>query len=53
MSGVRIESGSVIAAKSLVVKDVATYSIVEGNPARHIKNRFSQQIINQLLEIKW
>ena len=53
MSGIRIGSGSVIAAKSLVVKDVAPYSIVGGNPARHIKNRFPQHISNQLLEIKW
>ena len=53
MSGVRIGSGSVIAAKSVVVKDVAPYSIVGGNPARHIKNRFPQHISQQLLEIKW
>ena len=53
MSGVRIGSGSVIAARSVVVKDVAPYSIVGGNPARHIKDRFPQHIIQQLLEIKW
>ena len=53
MSGVKIGSGSVIAAKSVVVKDVAPYSIVGGNPARHIKNRFPQHISQQLLKIKW
>lgn len=53
MSGVRIGSGSVIAAKSVVVKDVEPYSIVGGNPARHIKNRFPQHVSQQLLEIKW
>ena len=53
MSGVRIGSGSVIAAKSVVVKDVAPYTIVGGNPATHIKDRFPQHISNQLLEIKW
>ena len=53
MSGVRIGSGSVIAAKSVVTKNVEPYSIVGGNPARHIKNRFPQHISQQLLEIKW
>ena len=53
MSGVRIGSGSVIAAKSVVVKDVAPYTIVGGNPAALIKDRFPRDISNQLLEIKW
>ena len=53
MSGIRIGSGSVIAAKSVVIKDVAPYTIVGGNPAKLIKERFSPNIIKQLLEIKW
>ena len=53
MSGVRIGSGSVIASKSVVVKDVAPYTIVGGNPAALIKDRFPRHISNQLLEIKW
>jgi len=53
MSGVKIGSGSVIAANSVVVKDVEPYTIIGGNPARHIKDRFPQNISKQLLEIKW
>ena len=53
MSGIRIGSGSVIAARSVVVKDVAPYTIVGGNPARFIKERFPKSITEQLLEIKW
>ena len=53
MSGIRIGSGSVIAAKSVVIKDVAPYTIAGGNPAKYIKDRFPQHILKQLLEIKW
>lgn len=53
MSGVKICDGAVIAANSTVVKDVEPYSISGGNPAKHIKYRFSEEIIKRLLEIKW
>lgn len=53
MSGVRIGSGSVVAAKSVVIKDVDPYTIVGGNPAKQIKQRFPKHIIKHLLEIKW
>jgi acetyltransferase-like isoleucine patch superfamily enzyme len=53
MSGVNIGDGAVIAANSHVVKNVEPYSIVGGNPAQLIKKRFSDDIINKLLEIKW
>lgn len=53
MSGVTIGDGAVIAANSHVIKDVAPYEIVGGNPARHIKFRFSQPIVEELLRIKW
>jgi chloramphenicol O-acetyltransferase type B len=42
-----------VAAKSVVTKDVAPYTIVGGNPAKLIKQRFPQHMIQQLLEIKW
>ena len=51
LSGVHIEQGSVIAAGSVVVKDVPAYSVVAGNPAKIIKYRFNQDIINKLLSI--
>ena len=53
MSGVKIGSGSVVAAKSVVIKDVDPYTIVGGNPAKQIKQRFPLHIIKRLLEIKW
>lgn len=51
LSGVRIGQGAVIAAGSMIVKDVPPYSIVGGNPAKVIKYRFNQQIIDKLLNI--
>lgn len=53
LSGVKIGTGSVIAANSVVVKDVPPYAIVGGNPAKIIKYRFSEKIIDQLLSSKW
>jgi hypothetical protein len=53
MSGVTIGDGVIIAANSHVVKSVEPYSIVGGNPAKHIKYRFSPEQIKNLLEIKW
>lgn len=41
LGGVSIGSGSIIAAGSVVTKDVETYSIYAGNPAKKIKDRFS------------
>ena len=53
MSGVTVGDGAVIAANSHVVKDVEPYSIVGGNPAKFIKYRFSKEVIDSLLELKW
>jgi len=53
MPGVKIGDGSIIAARSVVVNDVAPYTVVGGNPAKIIKARFSEEIIHILLEIKW
>ena len=53
MSGVKIGNGSVIAAFSHVVKNVLPYEVVGGNPAQHIKFRFSHEVIRSLLEIAW
>ncbi|HHR6224651.1 TPA: CatB-related O-acetyltransferase [Providencia alcalifaciens] len=52
MPGVQIGEGAVIAANSVVVKDVAPYTIVGGNPAQPIKTRFSSDVIEQLLALK-
>jgi acetyltransferase-like isoleucine patch superfamily enzyme len=53
MSGVTIGDGAVIANNSHVVKNVEPYSITGGNPAKHIKYRFTRDQIDALLEIKW
>jgi len=53
LGGVVIGDGAVIGANAVVAKDVAPYSIVVGNPAQQIRKRFSDEIINKLLEIRW
>lgn len=53
MPGVTIGDGAIIAAKSVVVNDVPPYSIVGGNPAKIIKQRFTAETIKILLEIAW
>lgn len=53
MPGVKVGDGAIIAAKSVVSRDVAPYSIVGGNPAREIRKRFSEEKISDLLEIRW
>lgn len=53
MSGVNIGHGAVLAANATVVKDVAPYAIVGGNPARLLRQRFSDEIIELLLQLRW
>jgi|TARA_B110000305_G_C19115817_1_gene481960 acetyltransferase-like isoleucine patch superfamily enzyme len=53
LSGIEIGDGAVIAANSNVVKNVEPYSIVGGNPTKHIKYRFTGEQITELLKIKW
>lgn len=50
LPGVKINQGAVVGACAVVTKDVPPYAIVAGNPARIIKYRFSEDIIEQLLE---
>lgn len=52
MPGIKIGEGAVIAANSVVVKDVEPYSIVGGNPAKSINYRFSADVIGELLPLK-
>ena len=53
MSGVTIGQGAIVAAGSLVTKDVPPYSIVGGVPAKVIKYRFSEDVISELLKIDY
>lgn len=53
MGGVTIGDGAVIGARSVVTKDIEPYSVVVGSPAKHIKFRFDQKIIEKFLKYKW
>lgn len=53
MSGVTIGPGAVVAARSVVTKDVAPYEIVGGVPAKRIGQRFGDEQIAALLRICW
>ena len=53
MSGVTIGNGAIIAAGSIVTKNIEEYSIVAGVPARHLKYRFNENIIYEILKSEW
>ena len=42
-----------MAACSVVTKDVPAYGVVGGNPARFIKSRFDEELVELLLQCKW
>lgn len=52
-SGVTVGHGAIVATRAVVVKDVEPYSIVGGNPAKHIRYRFDEPTREALLRIKW
>lgn len=51
--GITVGDGAVIAAGSIVTKDVPPYAVVAGIPAKIIKFRFESHIIQKLLNLKW
>ena len=53
LNGVKIGNGAIIAANAVVTKDVLPYTIVAGNPARFIRTRFTQEIIEELIDMEW
>ncbi|MCZ8517880.1 MULTISPECIES: CatB-related O-acetyltransferase [Paenibacillus] len=53
LSGVTVGHGAVLAARSVISRDVPPYAIVGGNPARVIKYRFDEETIRRLLYIRW
>ncbi|RHB40483.1 antibiotic acetyltransferase [Enterocloster aldenensis] len=53
LSGVTIGQGAVVAAGAVVTKNIMPYSIVGGNPAKLIRYRFNEEIIEQLLSLDY
>jgi acetyltransferase-like isoleucine patch superfamily enzyme len=53
MAGVHIGIGSVVGAGSIVTKDLEPFGIYVGSPAKLMRKRFNDQLINTLLESRW
>ncbi len=53
MPGVSIGAGAIVAAASVVARDVPPYAVVGGNPAAAIRMRYPAEVINDLLDIAW
>ena len=53
LPGVHIGDGAIVAAYSVVARDVPPYTLVGGNPARKIRRRFDPELISWLLELRW
>ena len=53
LPGVHIGDGAIVGANSVVGSDIAPYSIVVGNPARILRKRFDDELIELMLRFKW
>ncbi len=53
LEGITVGDGAVIAAGAVVTKDVPPYTVVGGIPAKEIRKRFSPEIVEKLLSIRW
>lgn len=53
LPGVHIGDGAIIGANAVVGCNVEPYSVVVGNPARKIRKRFDDQLIELLEKFKW
>ncbi|EDK30597.1 antibiotic acetyltransferase [Vibrionales bacterium SWAT-3] len=52
MPGVTIGEGAIVAANSVVTKDVEPYTIVGGSPAKLVKHRFDKPVVEELISMK-
>lgn len=53
MQGIKIGDGAIIGTNALVTKDVEPYTVVGGNPAKPIRKRFDDEIIEFLVKLAW
>lgn len=53
LPGVHIGDGAIIGANSVVGSDVAPYTIVVGNPAKELRKRFDDELIELMLKFRW
>lgn len=53
MPGVHIGDGAIIAADSVVTKNIPPYCIAGGNPCKVIRQRFDDELISYLINLKW
>ena len=53
VGNVTIGNGAILAAGSVITKDVEPYAIVAGVPAKEIRKRFSDTIIQEIETLQW
>ena len=53
LPGIKIGDGAVIGTGAMVAKDVPPYAIVAGNPARVVRRRFADDVVERLLALAW
>lgn len=53
LSGVTVGDGAVLAANATVTRDVPPYTVMAGNPARAVRTRFTSEVVELLLALRW
>lgn len=53
LGNVTVGNGAILAAGSVITKDVEPYTIVAGVPAKPIRKRFSESIIQEIEQLQW